>query len=108
MDFNFSGLGGHLKESILQLCPIIASVDWKRRATDDQNGSNPFLQFLIRTAVSIVVAGVIGIGSGMFSAYIMIQTMQVKLDNITERQNNTSKRYDKIEDRVNSHLERHR
>ena len=108
MDFNFGGLGSHIKESILQLCPIIASVDWKRRATDDQNGVNPFFQFLLRTAVSIIVAGVIGIGSGMFSAYIMIQTMQVKLDNISDRQNTSTKRYDRLEDRVNSHLEKHR
>ena len=105
MDFNVLD---NVKSAIEGICPIIASTNWRRRAGDDQNGSNPFTQFLIRTTVSIIVAGIIGIGSGMFSAYIIVQKMEVKLDNITDRQNNNSKRYDRLEDRVNSHMENHR
>jgi hypothetical protein len=108
VDFNLGGLGGYVKESILQLCPIIASVNWKRRANDDLDGSNPFTQFLIRTTVSIVIAAIIGVGSGMFSAYIMIQTMQVKLDNISYIQTNFMNRQDRFEDRINNHLEHHK
>ena len=92
MDFNLSVLTEHFKESFLQLCPIIASVNWKRRATDDSNGVNHFKQFLIRTAISIFVAAIIGIGSGMLSAYIMVQTMQVRIDNVNIK-------VDKLEDR---------
>lgn len=112
MDLNFGGLGNHIRESIVGLCPIIASVNWKRRAGDDKNGANPFMQFILRTAVSLVIAGILSIGGGMLSAYMVLNEVQIKIDNMNNnmifQQNLLYQRQDRLEDRLNSIQEKWR
>lgn len=96
----------HVKDAVAGLCPIIGSVNWRRRATDDKNGSNPFMQFILRTGVSLVVAAVLSIGGGILSAEIVLSRMEVQLANLAaqEIQDRTLlyNRQDRLEDRINN------
>jgi len=85
----------HIRAGIEGLCPIIGTVNMKRRAVD--SGDNGIIKsILLRTAASMVVAIVIGLASGFFSSFIMVQVMKEQFILL-------EKRVDRIE---NNYLDR--
>jgi len=108
IDFHqwFQDLGTGLRCAIDGLCPILGTVNLHRRNTDTGNSSNAIKSILVRAAASAVVAIVLGIASGLFSAYLMVQIMEVRLDGVDARVTQETADRKQLEGRFNTHVER--
>lgn len=99
------------KEALLNLCPILSTVNWKRRVTDE-SGKSPYMQMIARAGLSIIVAAIIGVSSGVLSAYIALNNYRVELDGLHKQVDDyiqyDNHRADKTEDRLNSFLDTRR
>lgn len=99
----------YLRHAIDGLCPILGTVNLRRRSTDDGDSSNAFKSIIARTAASAAVAIILGCAAGLLSAYIMVQVMQERLDGVDKRVTNvetmTNGRIERLENRVNRHLD---
>lgn len=110
MDFGIAG--EYIRQALDGVCPILGTVNLRRRNTDTGDSSNAFKAILARTAASTVVAIIVGLSAGMLSAYIMVQVMQERLDaqerQIIHNEESSNYRFGRIEDRLNKHLDQSR
>lgn len=82
-------------ESIGSLCPILGTVNFKRRISDNGNNFSPFKSIFLRGLVSIVVAMVLGMVSAGITVYISLPV-------VVEKINAVNYRVEKLENRFNS------
>ena len=102
----FDSLFTWLRTAIDGLCPILGTVNLRRRNTDTGDSSNAIKSILVRAVASALVAIVLGIASGLLSAYIMVQIMEVRLDGIDARVTQETADRKQLEGRFNTHVER--
>ena len=106
---DFGSWGEYIRHAIDGLCPILGTVNLRRRTTDEGDSSNAFKAIIARTAASAAVAIILGCAAGLLSAYIMVQVMQEKLDHIDKRvtgvEQYTNGRIERLENRVNRHMD---
>ena len=95
-----------LRNAVESLCPILGTVNMHRRNTDTGDSSNAIKSILVRTASAAIVAIVLGVASGLFSAYIMVQIMEVRLDGVDARITQETADRKHLEGRFNTHVER--
>ena len=103
MDFHI--LEG-IRNAIEGLCPILGTVNLRRRVTDEGDSSNAFKAIILRAAASAIVAIVLGCASGLLSAYIMVRVMEVRVDGIETQITQETDNRKSLESRFNNHVER--
>lgn len=96
----------HVRNAIDGLCPIIGTINLRRRDTDEGESRNVWKNLLGRAVASAMVAIILGISSGAFSAYIMVRVMDSRVNNIDGRVDRLENRFNNLTDeyyRRNNH-----